>query len=120
MLGTPHNPKPPTAREDPGTTSATASRALATTLSTTLTVDPRGRRQRLENRVSEPVDLIELGDRWVEIQLGKAGVLKRFHRVSHLGDGSKRAVRDHRPIVAEEAVVVEEVLPRRLLGILAE
>ncbi len=39
-LGIPHNPKPPTAREDPGTMSATASRALATTLSTTLTVDP--------------------------------------------------------------------------------
>lgn len=40
-LGIPHNPKPPTAREDPGITSATASRALATTLSTTLTVDPQ-------------------------------------------------------------------------------
>jgi hypothetical protein len=74
----------------------------------------------LENRVSEPVDLIEIGHRWVEIQLGNAGILKRLHRVIHLGDGSKRAIRDHRPVVAEEAVIVEEVLPRRLLGILAE
>ena len=34
-LGIPLNPKPPTASEDPDTMSATASRALATTLSTT-------------------------------------------------------------------------------------
>jgi len=74
---------------------------------------------RSEHRIGQAVDLIKPRDRWVEVELGETRILELLGRLAHLHHRSLSVLRDLGRVVADDAVVVEKIAARGLLGILA-
>ena len=74
----------------------------------------------LKHEVCEPIDLIERRGRRVEIQFRDSRVPERLHGTADRGLGTEGAFGDHFGVVAEESVVVAQVLAGILLGVSAD
>ena len=74
----------------------------------------------LKHDVCEPIELIERRGGRVEIQFRDSRIPERLHGTADRGLGTEGAFGDHFGVVAEESVVVAQVLAGILLGLSAE